>query len=226
MPKRRGVIDGEYQDGEARGRVWLVGASNYGKTTEMLRLLEQCAGPSALYDHTGRHRLRGSVLVHQPAALIDYITLSWGRSWRVTYEPTAGDVVDHFREFCRVMAIAGGVVVGVDEIDAYCGAEWGKSHMPPELYKLAHHGRHQGSRGGPRGVALLYTARIPSSVAPALRSQPSEIRAFYDHDADQINKYLKPAMGPEAARRIPGLERFQFLIWNQGRPVRLAGGPR
>jgi hypothetical protein len=226
MAKRRGLVDGEYQDGEARGRIFLAGESNFGKTTELLRLLEQCSGPAAFYDHTGRHRLWGSVLVHQPADLMAEIRRSWGRPWRVTYEPTSGDLVEHFAAFCRVMAAVGGVVVGVDEIDAYCGPRWGDSRLPPALYKLVHHGRHCGSPGGPRGVALVYTARIPASVAEALRTQASEWRLFYDHSKRQIKEYLEPAIGPDAARMVPQLRRFEFLIWRPGCAVQAAGGRR
>jgi hypothetical protein len=225
---KRGIIDGEYQDGEARGRVFISGATNHGKTFEMRRLLEQCSGGSVLYDHTGRQALRGAVIVRQPCELKNEFRRQWGTPFRLVYRPTAGDLTEHFRAVCSIVFATAGLVVGIDEIDAYCGPIWGDSRMPPELYKLVHYGRHApGVETEPaRGVALLYTARIPASIAPALRSQASELRLFHEQEPLYVKKYLEPIIGSEAARRLPGLQRFQFLIWRHDRPIKVAGGRR
>lgn len=226
-----GFYDGEYQDGEVRGRVFLCGASGYGKTTEALRLLAQCHNGVVFYDHTGRHSLPRAVYVHTVEQLKSELRRRLHTRFRIIYQPWDGNLVEHFRNVCIVVEAIAGMTFFVDEIDEYCGPEWGQSRVPPELYKLVHFGRHAGNVREPvagwnrRGVALLYTARIPTSVARALTSQASELRLFHEHEPAYV-KYFAGVIGSENAERLKSLPKYQFYVWHQGEALRLAGGTR
>lgn len=223
----RGFIDGEYQDGEVRGRIFVTGTSGFGKTTELVRMLEQCSGTSVLYDHTGRHTLKGAIYVHSISTFRDALIRVLDRRARIVYQPEDGDLMEHLRGFSKIVALIGGLIVGFDEIDEYCGPEWGRKNMPPELYTLCHHGRHKGAKAcGRRGVSMLYTARVPKSIAPGLRSQASEIRFFHEHEPE-IVKYWAGIVGSELAGKLVALQKYQYLIWkNNGQPPVFAGGQR
>ena len=58
----------------------------------------------------------------------------------------------------------GDLILCVDEIDTFCGAEFGAKGMPIELYNLAHYGRHY-------HVSMLCTARDPASLSIRFQSQ-------------------------------------------------------
>ena len=226
----RGFIDGEYQDGEVRGRVFVCGQTGCGKTTEMLRLIGQCSGGAVFFDTTGRHEIRGAVIVHEPGELERALLARIGKGsehFRVLYQPWGGDLIEHFRHACRIVELIASITFAIDEVDSFCGPEWGSSHVPAELYKLAHFGRHAGKywRGKRRGVALLYTARIPTSVARVLSSQAYEMRLFHEHESSYLNYYAKGPLGKDNARKLLALRNYQFYIWkNDGKPMALAGG--
>jgi hypothetical protein len=223
-----GFIDGEYQDGEIRGRVFMCGASGYGKTFEMLRLVGQCRGGAVFYDSTGRHSIKGAVYVHQPAELKRELRRRLNSRFRVVYQPMNGELMEHFRAVCIIVEAFAGMTFAVDEIDEYCGPEWGQSRVPPELYKLVHFGRHAGTPGlERRGVALLYTARIPTSVARCLTSQASELRLFHEHEPEYVKYYSKVIHSRANAEKLFTLPKYSFYIWhNDGNEPALAGGVR
>jgi hypothetical protein len=121
----------------------------------------------------------------------------------------------------------------VDEVDFYCESTFGPSRMPPELYKLIHFGRHApGSEvtdARRRGVAMLYTARIPTSVARALSSQASEFRLFHEDDGEYLDFFRRGVLrNRENTERLRELPKFKFFrVWKDGaQPMELCGGAR
>jgi hypothetical protein len=225
----RGFIDGEYQDGDVRGRVFVCGASGYGKTTEVLRLISQCQGGALFFDTTGRHSIQGAVYVHEPGELKKQLLRVMNKRFRIVYQPMGGDLTAHFRAACKVVDAVAGMVFAVDEIDSFCGPEWGDSRVPPELYKLVHFGRHCGRAWGEKrhGIAMVYTARIPTSVARALTSQAYEMRLFHEHESSYVRYFAKGPIGKDNAQRLIGLKHYAFFVWrNDGQPMRLSGGKR
>ncbi len=142
----RGFIDGEYQDGAIRGCGFVAGIRGMGKTTEMARLLGECAGGAVFFDALSKHSaaLPGYVLISQPGALVAYLRANRGRRVRVLYQPQAGDLDAHFRAVCKIIRAFGWLVFAVDELDMLCGPRWGDSRMCPEFYHLVNYGR----RGG------------------------------------------------------------------------------
>ncbi|MDR3754284.1 MAG: hypothetical protein P4K78_10710 [Terracidiphilus sp.] len=229
----RGFHNGEYQDGEAAGRIFLCGQSGYGKTTEMRRLCEQCSGGAILYNHTGNEDLRRAIHVHQPGELSRVLCKVAGRSgWRIVYTPIGGDLHEHFRSVCRMAYITASVVLALDEVDFYCDARYGPSRMPPELYNLAHFGRHAPGAGiegnGRRGVAMMFTARIPTSVARGLSSQASEFRLFHEDDPDYLDFYRRGVLrNRQDAERLRDLPKYKFYrVRKEDGQMVISGGAR
>lgn len=223
----RGFIDGEYQDGELRGLTFLAGMRGMGKTTEMARLLGQCAGGVLIFDTTGNHAslLRGYKTLSQPGGLKDYLRANRARRFRVRYVPALsfGDMeeaqIQHFRAVCSIAQAYGSMIFAVDEVDTFCGPRWGVKNMPVELYNLAHFGRHC-------KVSMLVTARDPSSLSIRFRSQCETFRIFRV-DEERYVQYFAGRIGKANAARLSSLPRFEYLLWRSGDSnVTVAGGRR
>lgn len=214
----RGFIDGEYQDGEIRGCGFLAGVRGMGKTTEMARLLSACLGGFIFFDSLSRHEhvLRGARIVTQPGELKEYLAANRGRRFNVLYQPRAGDMDQHFRAVCSVTRAYGWMVLAVDELDMQCGPRWGDSRMPPELYHLVNYGRHC-------RVALLATARYPTSVPRGFTSQCQQMRLFHMREKAHV-RYFEEYIGQEDALRVASLPRFQFLLWTGEGEARICLG--
>jgi hypothetical protein len=217
----RGFIDGEYQDGELRGLTFLAGQRGMGKTTEMIRLCDQCTGPVVFFDTVGRHQalLRGFKVFSQPDALQDYLRANIGRRTRVVYVPMDEFPEEHMRRVATIVRAFGKMIFAVDEIDIFCGAEHGVKGMPAELYNLAHYGRHY-------QVSMLCTARDPASLSIRFRSQCEFMRLFRT-DEERYVKYFEARIGKANAAKLPMLQKTYFLLWQSGNsdaPVK--GGPR
>jgi len=229
-------IDGEYQDGEVRGRLFLCGQSGYGKTTEMIRLCDQCRGGVIFYDHTGNHRLKGAVYVHQPKDLARAIraNLARGRErFRIMYVPMGGDLHEHFHAVCKMAYAVASLTLAVDEIDSYCSSRYGDSRMRKELYDIVHFSRHAPGAQIPnskrRGMALLFTARIPTSIARGLSSQSSEFRLFHEDDGEYLDFFRRGVLrNKENAEKLRELPKYKFYqVFKDGSaPMKLCGGPR
>lgn len=209
----RGFIDGEYQDGEARGLVFLAGTAGYGKTTEATRIVESGSGPAVMFDPNGTHSLRRSRTIHEPRELKEYLRSPRGR---VLYQPCAGDMMEHFRAACRCVFVTGGVVFFVDEVDMFCGPEWGDKRMPPELYDIANYRRHVRGKLDPkaRGLAMVFTAREPMRVARGLTSAALSMRLFQMNEPDYV-KYFREFIGGANSERLKTLPKFHYLLWHK-----------
>lgn len=214
----RGFIDGEYEDGEIRGCMFLAGIRGMGKTTEMARLLSLCAGGVIFFDSLSKHGavLSGYRTISQPGELKEYLRLNHQRRFQVLYQPREGDLDAHFQAVCIIVRAFGWMVLATDELDMLTGQRWGDRRMPPEFYHLVNYGRHS-------CVSLLATARYPASVPRGFTSQCQEMRLFSMSEPSHV-KYFEEYIGQANAAQLSSLAKFQYLRWVQGMPATLSGG--
>jgi len=215
----RGFIDGEYQDGEIRGLMFLVGRRGTGKTTEMNRLLSLCGGGVVFFDTLSKHAaiFPGYMVIHQPSVLAEYLRVNRGRRFRVLYQPRAGDLDKHFQAVCTIVRAFGWMIFGVDELDKLCGARWGDMRMPPELSHLVNYGRHE-------RVSMIATARRPRAV-PRGYTAESEMLLFQMQERADLD-YFADLVGEETAERLRSLPRFVYLRCQLDSEPILCGGVR
>ena len=215
----RGFIDGEYQDGEIRGLVFLVGRRGTGKTTEMARLLSLCTGGRVFFDTLSKHAgyFPGYVILSQPGMLREYLRLNRGRRFAVLYQPREGDLDEHFAACCTIVRAFGSMILGIDELDKLCGARFGDSRMPPELYHLVNYGRHE-------RVSMIATARRPRAVARGYTAE-AEMRLFQMQERADLD-YFADLIGSEHAERLRSLPAYYYLHCVQDGTPELRGGPR
>ena len=215
----RGIVDGEYQDGEIRGCAFLAGIRGMGKSTEMARLVNSCLGGAIFWDPTAKHAhiIAGAVVLHQPGQLVDYLRPNRGRRVRVVYQPQIGDIDDHFRAVCKIVRGFGWLVFAIDEIDMVSGPKWGSSWMCSELYHLVNYGRHS-------CVSLLATARYPNAVPRGYTSQCTSLRLFRTTEPKHL-RYFEEYIGSDLVSRLPSLPKFHYLRWHSdGEPAALCSG--
>lgn len=215
----RGFIDGEYQDGELRGLVFLVGRRGFGKTTEMDRLLQTCTGGVLFFDTLSKHAtvFPGYIVFAQPGPLVDYLRVNRGRRFRVLYQPRKGNLDQHFREVCRIIKTFGWMIFGVDELDKLCGARWGDARMPPEFYDLVNYGRHA-------RVSMIATARRPQGVAAGFKAE-CEYRIFRLKDQKALDSVALD-IGEAHIPQIRQLDKYYYLKCSEDDDPILCGGPR
>ena len=217
----RGFIDGEYQDGELRGLTFLAGQRGMGKTTEAIRLVEGCGGPVIFFDTVGRHAalLKGFRVFSQPGPLKEYFRANAGKRLRVVYVPLDEFPEQHMVAVATLVRAFGRMIFCVDEVDTFCGQEWGVKGMPAELYNLAHYGRHY-------QVSMLCTARDPASLSIRFRSQCEFMRLFRT-DEERYVKYFEARIGKANAAKLPTLQKTYFLLRQSGeQEATVCGGPR
>lgn len=214
----RGFIDGEYQDGEIRGLVCLIGRRGTGKTTEMDRLLSQCTGGVIFFDTLSKHAdvFRDYRVITEPGFLKEYLRTNRGRRFRVLYQPMHGSLDHHFRSVAMSVRAVGWMIFAIDEVDKICGARWGDVRMPPELYHLVNYGRHE-------RVSMIATARRPSTVARGFTGE-AEMRLFRMKAKD--TEYFEEDLDSDTCRRLLTLQKFQYLLCKDDQEPQLAGGPR
>jgi hypothetical protein len=221
----RGFIDGEYQDGELRGLTFLAGERGMGKTTEAIRLGEQCSGSVTFFDTVGKHfpLLRGFRVFSQPGPYKEYLLANRGRRIRVCYVPLDEFPEKHVIEVSKIARALGewlgGMIVIIDEMDTFSGPEWGVKGMPIDLYNLAHFGRHY-------YVSMVVTARDPPSLSKRFRSQCAFMRLFRISE-DDYAEYFAKRIGKANAAKLRGLAKTYFLLWEAGKQeAPVCGGPR
>lgn len=215
----RGFIDGEYQDEEIRGLVFLCGMRGMGKTTEMDRLLSLCTGGVLFFDTVSKHAgvFRGYAIFSEPGPLESYLRLNRGRRFRVLYQPRRGNLDTHFQKVCTIVRAMGWMIFAVDEVDKLSGARWGETRMCPEFYHLVNYGRHE-------RVSMIATARRPKAAPAGFRGE-AEMRVFRLKEVGAID-YFAEEMGDETAARLRTLPKYYYLHCVQdGDPI-LCGGPR
>jgi hypothetical protein len=232
-------VDGEYQDGELRGLTFLAGERGMGKTTEAIRLVEQCGGPVIFFDTVNKHRhlLPRFTPFMQPGRLQEYLRINRGRRVQAIYvplpppgvrpifepkkksDPRQEWLVQHLICVCLMARAFGNMIICIDEIDMFCGPEWGHRWMPDELYDIAHFGRHF-------KVSALATARDPKSLSKKFRSQCATMRLFRCSEQDDVDYFAK-RIGAANAAKLPTLQKTYFLLWTAGdQAAPICGGPR
>jgi hypothetical protein len=221
----RGFNNGEYEDGEIRGLTFVAGERGMGKTTEVIRLGRACTGPVFFFDTVGQHQhlLPGFKVFHDCGELKQFVLANWGRRIRAVYVPLDEFPEKHVIELAKLLRALGkwlgGAILIVDEMDTFCGQEWGVKGMPIELYNLAHFGRHY-------WVSMLVTARDPPSLSKRFRSQCAFMRLFRISEDDYADYFAK-RIGKANAARLPTLEKTYFLLWEAGKQeAPVCGGPR
>ena len=217
----RGIIDrGYYQDGEICGLTFIAGQRGMGKTTEAIRLVERNAlAPSFFFDTVGKHvaLLPGFVQFSQPGPMLEYLRTNRGRRVRIVYVPRDVQPEEHLIAVLKMVRAFGWMVFCIDEIDTFCGQEWGVKGMPIELYNLVHFGRHF-------QVSMLCTARDPASLSIGFRSQCAFMRIFRT-DEDNYVKYFAGRIGKANAEKLRALQRTYFCFGNRaGAKLRFAAG--
>lgn len=215
----RGIVDGEYQDGEIAGLVFLCGMRGMGKTTEMDRKLSLCTGGVLFFDTLSKHAgvFQGYTVLSEPGTLAAYLRLNRGRRFRVLYQPRAGDLDQHFQAVCKIVRVFGWMIFGIDELDKHCGARWGDHRMPPEFYHLVNYGRHE-------RVSMIATARNPKAVPRAFTNEAEMI--VFRTEERSYREYFEDRLGEEAAERLASLPRFSYMQRIGDGPPVVCGGSR
>jgi hypothetical protein len=228
----RSFIDGEWQDGELRGLTFLAGERGMGKTTEMIRLVDQCSGSVVFFDTVGTHvhLLRGFVEFNQPGELEEYLRANLGRRVRAVYVPRDEFPEQHLIAVCLLVrgfgmelskrfGDRGGMILVIDEIDQFCGPKWGDERMPRPLYNLAHFGRHY-------HTSMACTARDPATLSIKFRSQCAVMRIFRTSEETYV-QYFARKIGKHNAAKLPTLKKTFYLLWRAGElDAHVCGGPR
>jgi hypothetical protein len=112
-----------------------------------------------------------------------------------------------------------GIILDVDEIDQFCGPEYGADWMPRPLYNLAHFGRHY-------HVSMVCAARDPKTLSKKFRSQCACMRLFRISEEDDV-KYFAARIGKGNAAKLPTLQKTYYLLWNAGQiEAEMRGGVR
>lgn len=213
----RGFIDGEYQDGDIRGLLLLLGRRGSGKTCRMVRLLGGCTGGRIFFDTLSRHAhlMPDYVLFNEPDSLVPYLRTNRGRQFKVLYQPRRGNLDDHFSAVCGIVEVFEWMIFAVDEVDKVCGMRFGESRMPKPLYNLVNYGRHV-------KVSMVVSARRPQSVPTGLRDE-AELFVFRLKPGKALEA-LEDRIGRETAAQVANLAPFTYLrILEDEDPV-LCGG--
>jgi hypothetical protein len=211
-----GFIDGEYQDAGVRGRVFLLGLPNSGKSTLLCGRI-RTARRVIVFDPVNAEALKpliaaGFAHVHQPTELRDGIAKNWGGPFRILYSPTAGSGVEHFEAVNAIVKFAGDCVYAIDEVDKF--QEPG--YAPPQFYELLNYGRHS-------HVAMIGTARRPAQVSKEYTYGLSEICAFATTEPGDLD-YLEKKIGRAASSQVPGLGKYEYLRWSQAGTATIGKG--
>lgn len=207
-------FDGEWNDGEVRGMSFLSGKRGSGKTTEAMRLLQQCRGGRVFFDTLSKHALPNYVAVSQPGELKDALRVR--STPRIIYQPRCGNLLEHFEAVNAIVYAVGELVYVVDEIDYHCSA----SALPPHLYVLVNYGRHS-------HVAMVFTARRPAQVSRELTGACWEMRLFRTTETRDI-RYFADLLGDNrTAESLRTLGNYQYLLWrDDGSEPIVRGGVR
>lgn len=121
------------------------------------------------------------------------------------------------------------VVFVVDEVDMLCSSAslrpmysryWSlpeNKHRMPALQHLLNRGRHD-------GVAMVMMSRVPAQVNRLLTGMCDEMRIFRQSEPSVVDYFA--AKSESAARLIPTLKQWQYVLWQEGKTPVVAGGKR
>lgn len=206
-----GFVDGEWQGGGVRGRVFICGTPGSGKSELLVRRVRGCAR-AIVFDPIGAETIAqllgdGFVAIHQPGELRDHLAQNFDGSFRVLYTPKEGDGLKHFEAVNQMVKFCGRMVYAIDEVDKHQSPGF----APQGLYDLLNYGRHH-------EVALIGTARRSVNVAKDFTFNLSEICAFRFSEPVEL-RYFENKCGPEMATVIPSLSKYEYARWIEGGPA-------
>jgi len=202
-----GFIDGEWQDAGIRGRVFIVGLPNSGKSYLLVERCRRCRR-IVVYDPVDADTLKallsdGFVQVHQPGELRDMLAKSWGGELRILYTPTQGNEALHFEAVNELVRRCGSLVYAIDEVDK----NQQPGYAPPQFYELLNYGRHN-------EIAMIGTARRPAQVSKEYTYGLSEVCAFAFTEPGDL-KYFESKCGGKATSLLPTLGKYEYIRWQQ-----------
>jgi hypothetical protein len=159
----------------------------------------------------------------QPGALRDFIRSRLGLPFRVLYQPLVAPPVSledhapglskHFAAVTQIVIACGRMIYAIDEIDRFTSANF----APPGLDYLINQGRHV-------QVSLVCTSRRPAQIPRELTSQAHLFYVFKNTEPGDLD-YLKPYLGREAIDRLPTLDDYRFVRWEESEGISIGGGP-
>lgn len=202
-----GFFDGEWQDSGVRGRVFIVGLPNSGKSYLLVERCRRCRR-IVVYDPVNADTLKaligdGFVQVHQPGELRDALANAWGGEFRILYTPTQGVEALHFEAVNELVRKCGSMVYAIDEVDK----NQQPAYAPPQFYELLNYGRHH-------QIAMIGTARRPAQVSKEYTYGLSEVCAFTFTEPGDL-KYFESKCGAEATKNLPSLDKYAYIRWQQ-----------
>ena len=160
----------------------------------------------------------------QPGQLRAFLRAHLGESFRVLYQPSvappislddcdhASGLKKHFAAVTQLVIACGSMIFAIDEVDRFTTA----SYAPPGLDYLINQGRHV-------QVSLVCTSRRPAQIPRELTSQAHQFFVFKNTEPGDL-AYLQPYLGKEATDRLPTLDDYTFLLWEESEGISIGGG--
>jgi hypothetical protein len=167
----------------------------------------------------------GFPIVHQPGELRAALARAGKRGpVHIVYQPTGGDIVEHWENAAWLCIHAGNLILIGDEIDGICepgspkkyGSEyWKKSSRIAALDHIVNYGRHV-------PLAFVGISRAPQDTWRRLRGQ-SERMLVFKMDDDLEMDALRSRLGRHTDQ-LPALGRYKYLDWHDDGSVSIEGG--
>lgn len=158
----------------------------------------------------------------QPGQLREFVRSHLDQPFRVLYQPSiappisldehAPGLQQHFAAVTQIVIACGRLIYAIDEVDRFSSAGF----APPGLEYLINQGRHV-------QVSLLGSSRRPAQVPRELTSQAHCFYIFRMTEPRDLS-YLEEYIGGDAARRLPQLDDYQFLRWEESEGISIGGG--
>lgn len=163
---------------------------------------------------------------NQPGQLKEFLRSHLGQPFRVLYQPdvappTSLEDTDreqnkqlrmHFAAVTQLVIGCGSMIYAIDEVDRFTNA----NYAPPGLDYLINQGRHV-------QVSLVCTSRRPAQIPRELTSQAHQFYVFKNTEPGDLD-YLRPYLGKSATDRLPTLDDYTFLLWEESEGISIAGG--
>jgi hypothetical protein len=211
-----GFDDGEWQDGGVRGRVFVCGKPNSGKSYLLDKRVSGC-GRVVLFNTMGVASfdgLSGWQHCSQPGELEDILDENFDGGFKVIYTPRSGTKEAHFDAVCARVNACGRMVFAVDEVDTFMSP----NYMPKGLYDVMNYGRHA-------RMAFIGTARNTVQVARQFTSNLTEIDIFCMTEPRYL-KYFADTCGESVTAEVPRLPTYSYIRWNTDGSYSIANGWR
>jgi hypothetical protein len=164
-------------------------------------------------------------IVHQPGQLRDALARAGKRGMvHLVYQPTGGDMVEHWEHVAWLCIAAGHLILVADEVDGICSAGspkdansdyWKKFKRKPALDHIVNFGRHA-------PIAFVGVSRAPQDVWRRLRGQSGRMLVF-SMDDDLEMDALRSRLGRHT-EILPGLKKYEYIDWHDDGAVSLGGG--